>query len=357
MYHERRGIASRRITILTLALAILAFPMPASALPAYAFSMNDISLFFITPSAAITGPPSIVTGTVAEFGSFGEDSASGELDVRQAKSGPGPFPDENIFQPQGMTGRYARADSLARLGFGTFFSGQSVAEVFRTSDGTADALAGVSVELTLTQLQDAPINFSFVARPMMAVQAALQEEHAFASLGFRLELFEGAGTTPGTRLLLWTPNGDPENDFVRDGGVVTDVRDPFSLNMEISAPGNTTYSPGGGTFSISYRREVGQAYMARITFAEEVSVSIPQASSLVLLIAGLAGLGFAAIQKGSSGNRVGDAIGSRLGGLQDADMCERARPSVPLSAARLASVGSGFRQRRDRELAIPERGT
>ena len=81
-------------------------------------------------------------------------------------------------------------------------------------------------------------------------------------------------------LLTWNPSGSPLTSFYRNGGVVSGVTEPYSLNQTIQA--NDSYNPviaepgvpPDDTFTLSYRRQQGQSYNISIQFAEAVNVNV-----------------------------------------------------------------------------------
>lgn len=282
-------LRSLGLAALLLGPSVLCFPNTAGAEFVHAYSRNFIDGFTIS-GGTMSNLFSRTTNS-AEFQGFGRDQTMDPTDAIQARSGPGPFPGQNQFEPHGRTGQYARADAL--IFFGGFGGANlNVAEIYRTSPGSADAFATVTITFDLEQNSDKPILFSFNAFPRMTVATGADNDFSLASISFRLTLHDRDTLE---HYLSWTPIGDPLNDFERNGGVVTDVLDPYSLNKEIFRinPGQEDYfRPLEGQdskFSLGYKRTKGQKYTATVEWRENAGGGVtPEPSSVVLLGLGAA---------------------------------------------------------------------
>jgi hypothetical protein len=262
---------------------------PAVKASAYAYSLNSIFDFRIS-NVAVFDHQTSSAFNVAEFAGFGVDVVNGPIDPRQAQSGPGPFPPENRFSPQGGNGQFARADNLISSTSILSMQGLNVAEAFRSSPGQARASSTTTLQFGITRTSDAdPVAIFFDSAPSMVVQSELSGESSIARLAFSVTFYEH-----GTRnqLLQWTPNGDPLHDFTFSAGVVTNVKDPFSLNKTIvcldacftfyDLKGEATgwgldYRLGGG----------GQQFDVEVNWRESVDVtavgSTPEPASISLV--------------------------------------------------------------------------
>jgi len=280
-------------TVLLAFTATMMFPGAARA-AAYAFSTDFLFLLSITGGMVTSG---IGTNTIntAEFGGFGKDNTTQPTDAKQGKSGPGPFPDENRFQPpQGLMGQYARSDSLIdALAAMTPGDMRNVAEAFRSTVGSADASALVQQSFSLRQTSDAAIDFKFTALPTMRVQADGPLDSSSATIIVQLSLRD---PDSNKQFLFWSPRAnaqDPASSFQIDGGVVTNLVEPYALSTSIfcqAGPCDKTYAPvgGGGVFTLSYKREQGQNYIMDMLLSESVRVAVaPEPSTLSLVVVGL----------------------------------------------------------------------
>jgi hypothetical protein len=283
-------------------LACAAWPWSgATALPMYGFSTNAV---FASVTATDsegnkrTFLPSSFSGEhAAEHALDGRDTQGPAVNPRQAKSGPGPFPAEDSYTPQGEVGRgYARADTCTSDFFRCAESqSRNVAEVFRTSMGTAQAQAEL---ILLWQFKVGPgedVAVGWSAAPAMRVHTTGEREIAIATIDFFVAV---SGLGPAQALFSWVPCGDPADSGCRsrDPSVtVFDIKDPFDLSTSIACIGSCEKSYGGehGGFGITLRglggadgREIGVFMRA----TETAGVLIPEPASSSLLILGMLAL-------------------------------------------------------------------
>jgi hypothetical protein len=260
---------------------------PARAGFAYAYAENQIADFQVLSATGILG---VYASAEAEFGGFGNDLKESTTTpaTPQAKSGPGPFPAEDSFFPQGEVGEYARADT-ASGGYGVgSFTEYGVAEAYRTSNGSADGFAYHSFTFQIEQTTIDPVTFTFEAAPYMYVARDPDDNYAYADLTFTLKLQDDISSP--APFLTWSPTGNPVTSVTVTSGSVSDVNEPFSLNTSIvpDATGTKTYAPAAGDpFTLSYQGQMGQTYVAIVQFSEYASVLVvPEPSTAVLGIVG-----------------------------------------------------------------------
>lgn len=270
-----RGIA---FTGLLLAVS-MAYPLRAST--AYAYSENNASISFSNGTA--TNLQSLASNT-SSFSGFGTSTQSDPLDPLQTKVGPGPFPGENSFGPQGPGGLgYSRADTLISSATLDGLGGENVAEAYRTSPGSASDLAYDKFTFGLTAtVANQPISITILASPNMHVTTT-GDGVAEAVVVFAVNIYDHA---TGRLLLAWFPDGNALSDFTLNAGSVSGVEDPYNLNAEIDCAGtcDKSYSvPGINQWTLSYLGAPGQNYDVIAGWEEVVNVAItPEPASLGL---------------------------------------------------------------------------
>jgi hypothetical protein len=291
MRNVLREIRIYHVVAYALSLALVVYPGKARAGFVYAYAKDDFNLLSL--SAGVSNIASF-SGNTAAFSGVGASISGSTGDALQAKAGPGPFPAENTFTPQGKMGQYARADSEP----GPYIlqiPGRNVAEAYRTSLGSASTSASVRIRFTLEQLTDDPIDLRLTALPKLIVQSNDPSSHAFASVSFKLTLSDPKD--PTKELLIWEPVGFATKSYRNSAGIVSDVSDPYALNAAFNAFGPTdqTYAPTVGEFGrhvLKYQLQKGQTYNARIDFSESVTVELsPEPSAVTLALSAGAWLG------------------------------------------------------------------
>ncbi|MBT0961802.1 PEP-CTERM sorting domain-containing protein [Denitromonas iodatirespirans] len=293
-------MAQRLLARVLLACIGLGAPAAASALPMYAYSKNEISDVIVQTGTEAGGfisiAPFLGTGfQQAVHGGDGLDSQGVSADPQQAKSGPGPFPGENDFDPSGERGAYARADTCV-FSDKCQDTASNVAEVFRPSAGEDRASAEVEMRWDLKLNAGDDVRISFWAWPDMHVKTSGDREHAAALYDVFLSI-SPLGNFDKT-LFSWSPCGDADDSDCRerDASVsVFGITDPFDLHQFIECVGHCDRrAPGEGVapsrFEISVRGLggiEGQEVILFLESTEAVRVWIPEPGSLALLGAAL----------------------------------------------------------------------
>ena len=282
---RRRATSGAALCLLAAMLWLGSAARPAHASFAYSFSNDFITEFTVT--GAVVAPTSTRTSNTATFDGFGTDTPPpNPTDASEAFVGPAPPDGQNDFGRYGDVGQYARADSL--ITSPTLpFTGENVAEAFRSTPGAASAVATTGFNFTIALKANQPATITFVAEPDMVVNTG-GSAFAVASIIGSLEL--DAQNADADQQLLWKPSGktgvgDPTNLQV-DAGSVSGVTDPFSLNATIVCGGDCFKeydNPGSDTYSISYKSNVDEILNGHLSLAELVTVQVPEPGSLALL--------------------------------------------------------------------------
>jgi hypothetical protein len=235
------------------------------------------------------------------------------VNPRQAKSGPGLFPPEDTYTPQGEIGAgYARADTcITRIipGGGSFCPANiqaNVAEVFRATAGSAHAEADVLATYLVSIDPGEDLNIAAVFTPAMRVHTTGDREIAVSTI---FSLLAVLTVDTAETLFSWAPCGDPADSDCRfrDPSVtVFDILDPFSLNESLRCAGfcEKTYGSGEGRFEITVRGlggTEGRDLRLLVAFTETADVFIPEPHPLSLLLLGATGLAVFATKRKLAG--------------------------------------------------------
>jgi len=235
------------------------------------------------------GPiPSIVTCPLA-------------CDGPQSAAGPGPFPLDNTFTqpPSGLVG--SRGDSQVISTDPNGPNGGQAAVVGQSrlaSPGAGTGQGLTEIHYILTVGQASSMTFSFVADPFQEAAKGPAGDFASAVLVTQVNLAlcsTTACTTPGTIIFGFAPDGTANNTV----GLVSET-DPFSLNSVLDALpgldtvvnhasatfGGTSVSLAPGTYALDF-------FSNAVVRTGQAQAAVPEASTLVLLASGLAGLGTA----------------------------------------------------------------
>jgi hypothetical protein len=263
------------------------YPLRAST--AYAYSMDDVGLGF--SNATLVGDLTSFASNSSSFSNFGTSTHSGPLDPAETTVGPGPFPGQNSFGPEGQVGLgYSRADTEITSTDIDALGGENVAEAYLTAPGNASDLAydkfGFGVTPTVA---NQPISITIFADPNMQVTTT-GDGVAEADIALAVNIYNADGQL----LLAWFPDGNPLGDFTLNAGSVSGVEDPFTLNADIDCSGNCdkSYAPGGiNEWTLSY--EGAGPYYVTVGWEEGVNVAIPEPASLALTGGALILLGLA----------------------------------------------------------------
>jgi hypothetical protein len=277
-----------------------------------AVSIDTITVFNFSGGGVVTQAPLNSSGSdSANFTGFATASNSascpappgpcnpGGLSANpvQATSGAGPFPGQDVYtQPPagGFVGSRGDAN-VTSVDFNgpNSVGAQNVAET-RLSPGATGGANGTNhiattVNINIPSGTTQAITFTFTADPFMQVAVDQAGENAVANLTATISLTQG-GATP----FLWMPDALTSNDV----GVASQTN-PFSLNqtLDINSPaGNTTFNPAAGNFMATSVGLGPGTYTLNLDVSETVrgvqsqGAVIPEPASLLLLLAGLAGL-------------------------------------------------------------------
>jgi hypothetical protein len=292
---------NHKIKYAVLLLAVsAAYPLRAST--AYGYSANNVFVGF--DNGTVVNPLTSLASNTSSFSGAGTATHSGPTDPTQTKAGPGPYPGENSFGPQGQVGQfgYSRADTEINSATVDDLAGANVAEAYLTNPGAASDLAYDQFQFGLTPtVANQPISITIFANPSMQVTTT-GDGSAQANLEFVVNIYNHA---TNALLLRWFPDGDPLHDTTLNAGSIFGVEDPYSLNAGLSCSGNCsmTYDPGSpfnlNEWTLSYEGATpGLQYDVSVTWVESVNVAIPEPASLGLTGAALILLGMA-FKKGS----------------------------------------------------------
>ena len=253
---------------------------------AYAFSNNHVTVAF---GNAIVRESQRSSGeNRAEFGGSPSSTTSAPFDPAEAVSGHLPFADTNVFGPRGRTPEYARAD--VRIDSNSIFGmeGTNVAEIYRTSPGTANATARTHFDFDLMQTSEQLVTISVFASPELEV-ATDRKDFASAEVSFVVTFFQRGDDGHQEVIFRWTPGGDPKTDYFKLRGTVQEGADPFDLQHAISCFATCSeHYAEAGLFNIAYGIGTGAKYGVFVDWTERVSVNVPEPPTPVLLLGAIA---------------------------------------------------------------------
>lgn len=299
-----KGSRVAQAAVLAAGFSVVA--VAANATP-YGYASNQDSGFTITPTGGtytvVPGGSTFVTTNSTNtsglptppFSVSTGQTASGPAgaDALQATNGPGPFPGQNVFTQALTASNGLRADSVDS-GFGG--SGANVAEgrLVAAPGGATGSSSGSlrSSTLAFTVGAGTSLTISFNDAIGMVVNSdPLSGESASATITSSVAITDSTGTV----LFEFAPTGGGARAIA--GGNITS--DPFSLNRTITSTfgfpvgGVSVFNSGffsatsnplaAGTYNIV----IGQISRQDLT----VGAPVPEPASMMLLTAGLIGLG------------------------------------------------------------------
>jgi len=287
-------------TVLMLGLGV-----PAARADTIGVAINSVAdfQFSFSPRTGIFTINGAESDTAASFNGSGPApsivTCPLACDGPQSTAGPGPFPAGNTFTqpPAGLVGsrgdsQVISTDPNGPNGGQTAVVGQS----HLTSPGTGTGQGLTEIHYILSIGQASAMTFSFVADPFQEAAKGPAGDFASAVLVTQVNLAlcpTTACATPGTAIFGFDPDGIANNTFG-----LTSETDPFSLNTVLSAQpgldtvvnrasatfGGTSVSLAPGTYALDF-------FSNAVVRTEQAAV--PEASTLLLLASGLAGLGAA----------------------------------------------------------------
>jgi hypothetical protein len=303
----RTGRLIPAFLVLTATVAILGLGVQVARADTIGVAINSVAdfQFSFSPGPGLFTISGAESDTAASFNGSGPApsivTCPLACDGPQSIAGPGPFPLGNTFTqpPAGLVG--SRGDSQVISTDPNGPNGGQAAVVGQshlTSPGAGTGQGLTEIHYKLTVGQASTMTFSFVADPFQ--EAAKDPAGDFASAVLVTQVNLGlcsttACTTPGTIIFGFDPDGTPNNTF----GLASET-DPFSLNSVLNAQpgldtvvdhasatfGGTSVSLAPGTYALDF-------FSNAVVRTDQAQAAMPEASTLVLLASGLAGLGAA----------------------------------------------------------------
>ena len=296
---------------------------PTAAIGSSVFTFTTTNTAVLNGAGALTG--GTCTGVPLGANNCGPVGARvSSLAANAPGSDPAAFRGSQIYKffgpipPLQFSNATSSIDRAEVTGDGPTFTRQ-IAESELTSGASASASSLIqsvtNFSFSFTVMAPGSLSLSFSANPDQFAQIAELLSGAFSAQSNMSAIFTLQQNTGGTQKAVWTPSGTAANDCVStgvsSGGVAltcTETADGENLNSLVATTVNNTsasasHEPDPGIFSL-FGINIGglQAGEYSLTLAATtstqlsrlVSLKTPEPGTLLLLGAGLAGLGLRA---------------------------------------------------------------